>query len=597
MALAPALNSGFLGVDQSALGRRWELRSVDDAVARDLVQNAGVSDAVARVLAGRGVDISSASTFLKPTLKTLLPDPSSIADVDKAALRILRALQADEQIAVFGDYDVDGATSSALLKLFFRAIDKDIEVYIPDRQAEGYGPNTAALKKLRERGNKVVITVDCGIVAFDTLRTANEDGLDVIVVDHHKAEPELPIAAAVINPNRLDDESGLGHLAAVGVTFMLIVAVNRLLRDQRYYAENNLPEPDLKQWLDIVALGTVCDVVPLKGLNRALVTQGLQIMAQQNNVGLAALSRIARVDERPTAFHLGYLLGPRVNAGGRVGQADIGTRLLSTDDADEAAALALKLDEFNASRKEIEAAVLGEAIEQVETTANPDDPVLFAVGKDWHPGVIGIVAGRLKERYDRPACVVALDGGMAKGSGRSVAGVDLGRAVLAARDAGLLFNGGGHAMAAGFTVEEARLKDFSNFLSEHVRHQLQGEPIAPQLDIDGAVAASAVNIHLVSELECIAPFGAGNDEPRFVITDVKVGKADVVGSGHVRCFFSGRSGGNVKGIAFNCADSELGHLLLTSGDRRIHVAGTIRADNWQGRRGVQIVIDDAALLQ
>ena len=303
---------------------------------------------------------------------------------------------------------------------------------------------------------------------------------------------------------------------------------------------------------------------------------------------------MARTDDRLTAFHLGYLLGPRVNAGGRVGQADIGTRLLSTDDPDEAAALALKLDEFNAARKEIGAAVLRDAIEQAESGANPDDPLLVVVGKDWHPGVIGIVAGRLKERYDRPACVVALDGGMAKGSGRSVVGVDLGRAVLAARDAGHLFSGGGHAMAAGFTVEEQRLPAFTAFMQQDVRRQLRGEALAPQLNLDGALAASAVTPDLIAELDCVAPFGAGNDEPRFAVVDVKVAKADVVGSGHVRCFLSGRSGGNVKGIAFNSADSDLGHALLAAAGRRLHIAGTVRADNWQGRHGAQLVIDDAA---
>jgi single-stranded-DNA-specific exonuclease len=355
-----------------------------------------------------------------------------------------------------------------------------------------------------------------------------------------------------------------------------------------------MTEPDLRALLDLVALGTVCDVVPLKGLNRAFVVQGLQVMARRGNVGLTALSRVARIDTRPTAYHLGYLLGPRVNAGGRVGQADLGTRLLSTEDPDEAAALALRLDEYNAARKDIEAAVLREAIEQVETSANPEEPVIFAIGKDWHPGVIGIVAGRLRERYDRPACVVALDGGMAKGSGRSMAGIDLGRAILGAREAGHLFNGGGHAMAAGFTVMEDSIPAFTAFVQNEVRRQLQGERLMPSLSLDGALAVSAVTADLIAELECVAPFGAGNDEPRFAVIDAQVAKADIVGSGHVRCFLSGRSGGRLKAIAFNCADSDLGHLLLTAAGRRLHLAGTIRADTWQGRTDAQLVIDDAA---
>ena len=559
-----------------------------------LVREAGVSDAVARVLAARGVDASAASDFLHPTLKVLMPDPSGFADMDQAAARIVAAIKAGETIAVFGDYDVDGATSSALLMRFFRSIGVAITVYIPDRRIEGYGPNAPALLKLRDQGVKVVVTVDCGITAFEPLTAAREAGLDVIVVDHHKAEVALPAAAAVVNPNRLDDISGQGHLAAVGVAFLVAVAVNRALRNAGWYAEKGVSEPDLRQLLDLVALGTVCDVVPLKGLNRAFVVQGLQIMARGGNAGLVALGRVARIDSKPSAYHLGYLLGPRVNAGGRVGQADLGTRLLSTEDPDEAAVLALRLDEFNAARKDIEAAVLREAIEYVETKVDPDDPVIFAIGKDWHPGVIGIVAGRLRERYDRPACVVALDGGMAKGSGRSMAGIDLGRAVLGAREAGHLFNGGGHAMAAGFTVTEDKIQGFIAYVQDEVRRQLQGERLLPSLSLDGALAVSAVTSELIEELACVAPFGSGNEEPRFAVVDAQIAKADIVGSGHVRCFLSGRSGGRLKAIAFNCADSDLGHLLLTAAGRRLHLAGTIRADTWQGRTEAQLVIDDAA---
>ena len=559
-----------------------------------LVREAGVSDAVARVLAARGVDASAASDFLHPTLKVLMPDPSGFADMDQAAARIVVAIKAGETIAVFGDYDVDGATSSALLMRFFRSIGVAITVYIPDRRIEGYGPNAPALLKLRDQGVKVVVTVDCGITAFEPLTAAREAGLDVIIVDHHKAEVALPAAAAVVNPNRLDDISGQGHLAAVGVAFLVAVAVNRALRNAGWYAEKGVSEPDLRQLLDLVALGTVCDVVPLKGLNRAFVVQGLQIMARGGNAGLVALTRVARIDSKPSAYHLGYLLGPRVNAGGRVGQADLGTRLLSTEDPDEAAVLALRLDEFNAARKDIEAAVLREAIEYVETKVDPDDPVIFAIGKDWHPGVIGIVAGRLRERYDRPACVVALDGGMAKGSGRSMAGIDLGRAVLGAREAGHLFNGGGHAMAAGFTVTEDKIQAFIAFVQDEVRRQLQGERLLPSLSLDGALAVSAVTSELIEELACVAPFGSGNEEPRFAVVDAQIAKADIVGSGHVRCFLSGRSGGRLKAIAFNCADSDLGHLLLTAAGRRLHLAGTIRADTWQGRTEAQLVIDDAA---
>jgi len=583
----------FLGVAKSFQGRRWDLRAVDEVLVTDLVRQAGVSDAVARVLAGRGVSIGGCADFLRPTLKSLMPDPSLFVDMDGAAARIVRALEKGERIAVFGDYDVDGATSSALLARFFRSIGSDILVYIPDRAAEGYGPNAPALLKLREQGIDLVITVDCGIVAYEPLAAARDAGLDVIVVDHHKAEPALPAASAVVNPNRLDCASRQGHLAAVGVAFLLVVAVNRALRSAGWYAKNARAEPDLKQWLDLVALGTVCDVVPLTGLNRAFVTQGLGVLAKCGNAGLAALARVARIDGAPTAFHLGYLLGPRVNAGGRVGQADLGTRLLSTDDAGEAAALALRLDEFNAQRKDIEAAVLRDAIEQVESRAD-NTPLIFAAGEKWHAGVIGIVAGRLRERYDRPTCVVAMDGDLAKGSGRSIPGVDLGRAVLAAREAGYLMNGGGHAMAAGFTLQAGKLDALAAFLQEQVAAQLNGDPMIPTLNLDGALSVSAVTPDFVQELSCVGPFGAGNDEPRFAVVEARVVKADIVGSGHVRCILSSASGGRLKAIAFNSVDDDLGHGLLTAGGGRLHLAGTIRADTWQGRTEAQLVIDDAA---
>ena len=582
----------FLGVARSFQGRRWDLRKVDEVLVTDLVRESGVSDAVARVLAGRGVSREACADFLRPTLKSLMPDPSLLADMDQAAQRILRAVEKGERIAVFGDYDVDGATSSALLARFFRAVGAEIIVYIPDRAVEGYGPNAPALRSLRERGADLVITVDCGIVAYEPLAAARDAGLDVIVVDHHKAEPQLPAASAVVNPNRLDCSSGQGHLAAVGVAFLLVVAVNRALRKAGWYTDGRT-EPDLKQWLDLVALGTVCDVVPLTGLNRAFVTQGLGILGRGANAGLAALARVARVNGAPTAFHLGYLLGPRVNAGGRVGQADLGTRLLSTENADEAAALALRLDEFNAARKEIEAAVLREAIEQVESRAD-NAPLIFAAGEKWHAGVIGIVAGRLRERYDRPACVVAMDGGLAKGSGRSIPGVDLGRAVLAAREAGYLMNGGGHAMAAGFTLMAEKLDAFTAFMQDDVSAQLKGEPLAPAMSLDGALSVAAVTPAFIDELACVGPFGAGNDEPKFAVANARIVKADIVGQGHVRCILSGPGGGRLKAIAFNSVDGDLGHGLLTAAGGALHLAGTIRADTWQGRTEAQLVIDDAA---
>lgn len=582
-----------LGVGQSLNSRSWQSPSVDDHVVAALTRTLDLPDAVARILAGRGFDAETAEPFLNPTLRNLMPDPSTLAGMDDAVIRLVSAIENDEIVAVFGDYDVDGATSSALLMRFFRALGTSIEFYIPDRIKEGYGPNAEALLKLKEGGATVAITVDCGITAFEPLATAAAAGLDVVVVDHHKAEDRLPQAAAVVNPNRLDDTSGQGHLAAVGVTFLFIVALNRALRDAGWYKAKSISEPDLRTWLDLVALGTVCDVVPLKGLNRAYVNVGLNVMTKGGNEGLTALANVGGIKEKLRAFHFGYILGPRVNAGGRVGEAPLGTRLLACDDPEEAAVLAMRLNEYNADRKEIEAAVLFEAIEQAETHTKSDAQVVFVSGADWHPGVIGIVASRLRERYDLPACVVARDGGMAKGSGRSVPGVDLGQAVLAARDAGLLFNGGGHAMAAGFTVEDSRLEDFQEFLSNHVAQQVEAGGVKPTYRIDTVVSVDAASLALVENLSRLEPFGAGNDEPKIAVAGAQVVQSDIVGSGHIRCILTG-GGGRLKAIAFNSADSELGHALLNTQGRSLHLAGSLREDNWQGRSNVQLVIDDGA---
>ncbi|MDO8605729.1 MAG: single-stranded-DNA-specific exonuclease RecJ [Phaeospirillum sp.] len=580
----------FLGVERSLTGRRWLSRAGDERLALALSQRLALPEMVGRVLAARGVGLDEAPSFLNPTLRDLLPDPSHLKDMDKAVARLVRAVAEGETIGIFGDYDVDGATSSALLRNFLDAVGAKVLVYIPDRVTEGYGPNAPALLRLKDEGAAVVVTVDCGTTAFDALDAAAKAGLDMIVVDHHVAEAALPAALAVINPNRLDEDSPHGHLAAVGVAFLLVVGLNRGLKQAGWFQTR--AAPDLLRWLDLVALGTVCDVVPLLGVNRALVTQGLKVMARRQNVGLVALGDVAGIKETPGAYHLGYVLGPRVNAGGRVGEAGLGTRLLSTDDAAEAAEIARRLDGYNKDRQEIEAVVLLEAIEQVE--GRPDDglPLLLAAGEGWHQGVIGIVAGRLKERYGRAACVVALEGGVGKGSGRSVTGLDLGAAIIAARQDGLLLAGGGHAMAAGFTVARDKLPEFHAFVADRLQAQLDGE-LAPVLDLDGAMDAGAVSVELVETLAQVGPFGSGNPEPRFAIAAARIVKADVVGSGHVRLILTGAGGKRLKAIAFRAADSEMGHALLSGQGAAFHLAGSLRVDTWQGATSVQLIVDDA----
>lgn len=597
-ATPPASNAErgcFLGVERSLTGKRWEERLDEARLGLALSQQLGLPEIIGRVLAARGVTVEEAERFLNPTLRDYLPDPSAFADMDKAAARLAKAIDAGEKLAVFGDYDVDGATSSALLRRFFAELGVELEIYIPDRMAEGYGPNAPALKRLRAGGVSLAITVDCGITAFDALAEAAEAGLEIIVVDHHAAEPRLPTAAAVVNPNRLDDGSGQGQMAAVGVAFMLVVALNRSLRDSGWYAAQGRKEPDLRQWLDLVALGTVCDVVPLTGVNRALVSQGLKVMARRANAGLAALSDVARIDEPPGTYHAGFLLGPRVNAGGRVGEAPLGAKLLCSNDGAEAAAIAARLDAYNAERREIEAQVLDQAIRQVEEKG-PGQGLVVAASEGWHAGVIGIVASRLKERYNRPALVIALDGPLGKGSGRSVPGVDLGAVVIAARQEGLLVNGGGHPMAAGITLESGRLGALTEFLDERLRRRLAEIAYRPALGIDGALQPKSATLDLLAALERCAPFGVGNAQPRFALPAVKVAQASVVGENHVRCFLSGAQGGRLKGIAFRALDSDLGPALLQTAGMPLNVAGRLQIDRWGGKESVQFIIEDAAPL-
>jgi len=583
--------SAVFGVERSLLGRRWLERAGDARAGMALAQRLDQPEIVGRILARRGVALDDAERFLNPLLRDELPDPSHLIDMDRAVARLAAAVQARETVAVFGDYDVDGATATALLKRFLEAAGTRVIVHIPDRQREGYGPNAPALLGLQRDGAAVVVTVDCGIAAHAPLAAAAAAGLDVIVVDHHVGEPTLPRALAIIDPNRLDETSPHRTLAAVGVAFLLAVGVNRALRRAGWYAAR--AEPDLLSWLDLVALGTVCDVVPLAGLNRALVAQGLKVMRKRGNAGLAALADVAGIGEPIGAYHAGYILGPRVNAGGRVGAADLGARLLSTDDPAEARALAQQLDVLNAERRAIEARVLDQATAQVEEAGRR--AVSFAAGEGWHPGVIGIVAGRLKDRYGRPACVVAMDGAIGRGSGRSVSGLALGQVVIAARQAGLVREGGGHDMAAGFTVASDQLAALRDFIEGRAEAALGvGEPVA-ELAIDGALTAAAATPALVETVERIGPFGTGNSEPRFALPQLRVVRADTVGGAHVRCVLADGAGpARLKAIAFRALDGALGPALLASGGGTFHVAGHLRADRWQGRDGVQLVIDDAA---
>ncbi|MDD3029286.1 MAG: single-stranded-DNA-specific exonuclease RecJ [Alphaproteobacteria bacterium] len=577
----------FLNVETSCTGRRWEARPYDERMAEALAQRLNLPDLVARSLNARGIDVDDAEDFLNPKLRSLMPDPNILKDMDKAVSRFVRALSLNERIAVFGDYDVDGATSAALLLRLGRAMGVPFRLYIPDRLTEGYGPNAHALQKLAQEGVKLVVCVDCGTTAHDALAAARKSGMDVLVLDHHVSEPTLPLSEATVNPNRIDETSGYNYLAAVGVTYLFIVAVNRALRAMGFY-NTVRPEPDLMAWLDLVALGTVCDVVPLRGLNRAFVAQGLKIATRRKNIGLDALAKTAGVDTL-NAYAFGFMLGPRINAGGRIGQTDLGARLLSTEDPSEAISLAHQLNVLNDERRALEADALQQAELMIETE---NAPLAFVASENWHPGIIGIVASRLKDKCCHPALVVSLEGDVGKGSGRSIGSIDLGAAILAARQAGLLINGGGHKMAAGFTVARDKIEALRLFLIERIGKQLAAEPLIPRLSVDGLVSGATLQPDFVRLLEKIGPFGTGNTEPRLALADCKIVRADVVGEKHVS-ILAMQAGTRIRGIAFRAMDSRLGPALLNIG-ARVHLAGHARINTWQGAEHIQMHINDAA---
>jgi single-stranded-DNA-specific exonuclease len=580
------------GVSRSILGQPWRWRGAaadghDEAFQPD--------DLIDQLLMARGVGREALEAHRLPTLRGFMPDPSLFRDMDKAAERLADAVEAKENVTVFGDYDVDGATSAALLVRLLRGLGCAPRAYIPDRLMEGYGPSGEALVRLAGEGARLIVTVDCGAQAFEALAMARDAGVDVVVVDHHKCASALPAALALVNPNRLDEgaeAAAHGHLAAVGVCFLLGAATLRVLRGRGFFAGRQ--EPKLIELLDLVALGTVADVAQLRGLNRAFVTQGLKVMAQRRNVGLAALVDAARLTRAPSCTDLGWALGPRINAGGRVGKSDLGVRLLTTDDPAEAEAIAVELERLNEERRAIESVVC-EAAESL-CGAQGNRSVIVASGEGWHPGVIGIVAGRLKERFGRPAIVVALgEDGLGKGSGRSIGGADLGAAVLAAKDLGLLVAGGGHSMAAGLTVERGKIEALCDFLDERLAPDVAKSRDDRALLLDAVLAPGGVCPGLCDALEAGGPYGAGWPAPRVAAGPVRVIKADVVGNGHLRLIVAGDDGRRIKAIAFRMAASPLGEAMLAAPPhRKLWVAGRIKKDEWDGRVGAELHLEDAA---
>lgn len=584
--LTPAAES--LANAASVTGRTWRLRAADGEAVRRLCQRLQLPEMAARLLAARGVDAAAADDYLFPTLRRWLPDPLGLKDMDRAVDRLVAAIVGGERIAVLADYDVDGATGAALLLRFLGHLGIGTRLYVPDRLREGYGPSVPAMETLHGEGISLVVTIDCGVNAFAALERAATLGIDVVVVDHHQAPPVLPPARAVVNPNRSDEDGALHYLAAVGVTFLLVVAVNRALRQAGFYADR--PEPDLKRWLDLVALGTVCDMVPLIALNRAFVRQGLAVATRAPNCGLAALASHLRLDGAASVHRLGFLFGPRINAGGRVGEADLGARLLATDDAGEATALAVRLDQFNQQRRAIEQAVVEAALD----AADASDGLVWATGEDWHPGVLGIVANRLVDHFVKPAIVVSRCGGIATASARSVAGFDIGAAVKAASARGLLLSGGGHAMAAGFRCQPSLLAKVQRHFADAAAAAAANGATARRLDVDGLLTLAAITPEFTHLLEGCGPFGAGNPEPRFAFPDVTVEGVAAVGEGMLRLRLVDDSGRRRQGIVFGNGRHPLSRHLKDFGRGRCHLAARLRPPH--AGRAVDLVIDDVATI-
>ncbi len=575
----------FLGVETSLTGRRWVGPGIDvERATEDLVQQTDLPQALCQVLARREVDPGAASAFLAPSLRDLLPDPRSLKDMEKAAARFLAAVDRRERIAVFADYDVDGGSSAALLLVWLREMGQAATLYVPDRIDEGYGPNDAAMAALA-KDHDLIVCVDCGTLSHGPIAAAA--GTDVIVLDHHLGGETLPDAHAVVNPNRQDEDGSCAHLCAAAVVFLMLVELGRQLRGR----EQN--GPDLMALLDLVALATVADVAPLTGVNRAFVRQGLRVMARRERVGLAALADVARMDTAPTAYHLGFLMGPRINAGGRIGQADLGARLLATTDPHEAAALAERLDALNTDRREVEASVRAAALAQAEARGF-DAPLVWAAGPGWHPGVVGIVASRLKEASNRPAVVIGLENGIGKGSGRSVSGIDLGAAIQRLAAEGLLIKGGGHKMAAGLTVSEDKLEAAMARLGELLAKQGADRVGPSDLTVTGLLMPGAASVELVEQIEQAGPFGAAAPAPRFVFAGMQIRFAKRVGENHLKISFGDGPGSTLDAIAFGAFETDLGPALENHGGARFHLAGRLDINTWRGKRSVQLRLEDAS---
>ena len=577
----------------SVSGKNWLFKKFDTTDINKFTENFSLPEVVAKLLSIRKKNIDNIDLFLNPKIKNLLPNPFHIKDMKNAIERTYRSISENEIIGIFGDYDVDGATSTALLARYFLSIKKKINTYIPDRQTEGYGPNTIGFKNLINKGAKIIFTVDCGTSSFEPISFAQKHNVDTIVLDHHQSDTKLPNACAIVNPNRYDDTSGLNYLCAAGVCFVFLVGLNKKLREKNWFKENNINEPNILNFLDLVSLGTVCDVVPLIGLNRAIVKQGLKIIKKRSNLGLKTLYDLCNIESQPTVFDLGFRLGPRINAGGRVGKSSHGAELLISDDLKKVYQIALDLEKSNKERQSIEL-MLSERI-NLEVKNYHNHPVLVLSGNNWHEGVIGIVASRIKERYNKPTILISVNQDTGKGSARSVLGFDIGSQIIKAVQSGILLKGGGHKMAGGFTLKKEKIPVFRDFLIKNFEKSNIATLKETNLYIDTIIAPSALNEDFFEQINFLSPFGSGNSEPKFVIENIKVISTNIVGSNHIKSVLSGKDGTVFKGFVWNGKNSPLEPYLNNKSKKRINVAGKMRLNQWRGKKNIEFMIEDIAL--
>ena len=577
----------------SVSGKIWIYKDFNEEEITFLKDNFFVDEIVAKLLSIRKIKKEEVNSFLNPSIKNFLPDPDNLLDMKKSSLRTLDAIQKKEKIGVFGDYDVDGATSAAILGKYFNQLKMDYEIYIPDRKTEGYGPSIKGFQELIEKNVKIIFTVDCGTLSYDAIEYANSHNVNVIVLDHHQSEIKLPDAYSIINPNRFDDKSNLQHLCAAGVSFMFLVSLNKYLRSKNWFEINSLKEPNLLEFLDLVSLGTVCDVVPLKGLNRAIVKQGLKVLKAKKNLGLKTLSEICKIETNLSIYHLGYMLGPRINAGGRVGKCSHGVNLLLKSNPKEVFKLASELDHFNKERQLLEKKLLENILTNMNIKFN--DPVLVLHGDNWHEGIIGIVASRLKEKFGKPVIIISLKEKIGKASARSVVGFDIGQAILSAVQNKILLKGGGHKMAGGFSINVDKIEKLKEFMINRFTKEIQNTPKIKSLFIDSKIAASALNLEFFNKVDSLSPFGSGNPEPKFIIEDLKSVNSKVVGEKHIKTILLGPEGTSIKAIAFNAKDNELGAYLLKKNKNTFNIAGKLSLNEWRGQKNVEFIIDDISV--